>query len=140
MRVLLDEALPVGLDQLVHLHRLRDHRADDRQERHGALVVAVRRVLQLDAKLADRALVKGDRDGDAGDLLDALAQHAAGKARIAFDLRQHIGRPLRTTSSTIRRLGRCRAGAGRPPAPDEASTSISPVCWFSSTTRLEIAP
>ncbi len=58
--VLVDEALLVGLDQAVHPHRLRDHRADHAEELDGAVVVAVGLEAQVDADGADRAPVERD--------------------------------------------------------------------------------
>ena len=91
VRVLFDQALAIGFDEPMHLHRLRDHRADDGQKRHRAFVVAVRRVLEIDLELSDRLPLVRDRHRDVGDLL------AAGRpcAHTASEIAAPAARPAR---------------------------------------------
>ena len=69
MGVLVDEPLPVGADQAVHLDRLGDHRSDDAEKLRGAVVVAVSLVAEVDADRADGLALERDRRRDVGQFL-----------------------------------------------------------------------
>jgi hypothetical protein len=90
VRVLVDQLLALSLNQAVHAHRLRDHRSDDADEFRGAVVVAVRLEMQIDANGADRLAVERDRRRDVGELLLRQLGPLGGamqKARLAADAR-----------------------------------------------------
>ena len=69
MRVLVDEAALVFLDQPVDFHRLRDHRRDDAEEFDAAVEGPFGIELQIDSERADRAPVERDGDTDEAQLL-----------------------------------------------------------------------
>ena len=144
VRVLVDEPLPVGLDQPVHLHRLRDHRADDAEELDGAVVVAIRLEAQVDADGADGLAFERDRRGDVGQLLLGELgplRRAVEELRLAADPRHddRLAALHDLAGDALAQAIAHRACRGRS-RPADACSSTSPVCSFSSTTVLRTAP
>ena len=101
VRVLVDQALLVLLDQPLDLDRLRDHRRDDAEELDAALEVALRLELEIDAERADGSAVEQDRHADEAELLVAPARAASPRdcrnAGSRLTRGTTIGLPLSTT-------------------------------------------
>ena len=91
--VFVDQALPIGGDELVHLQRLRQHRRHDAVELHRAVVVAIggERELDLQHALALARLL--DRHADVGDLagLGPVRTRLARQRRFTARARYHDG-------------------------------------------------
>ena len=79
VRVLVEQSPPLLLDQPLHVERLRDHRADDAEELHAAVVVALRLEAEVDGERADGGAVHRDRHADEAELLLADGRDGAGR-------------------------------------------------------------
>ena len=90
--VLLEQALPLGLDEAVDAHGLAHHRGHDPEELGLAVVALVGLVGQGHAQRSHRARVGGDRHADEGRLVAARLLEDPGavqEERLAAHLRHH---------------------------------------------------
>ena len=100
VRVLVDQPPPLFLDDALDVERLGDHRADDAEELHAAVVVAIRLEAQVDGERADGGAIERDRHADVAQLLLRLSRRRGARLRNAGSLLMRgttIGFPLSTT-------------------------------------------
>jgi hypothetical protein len=92
VRVLVEQAPPLLLDHLLHVERLPEDRADDAEELHAAVVIALRFEAEIDSERADGDTVQDDRHADEAQLLLAVigpARREVEKCRLLADARHH---------------------------------------------------
>ncbi len=87
--ILIDEPLPLGVDQPLHAHRLPDHRRHQPQHPHQMVVVPVALERQIQRQRPHRSPVDGDRHADETDLalVELAARQPVAEHRLAADLR-----------------------------------------------------
>jgi hypothetical protein len=92
VRVLIHQPSPLLLDDALDVEGLGDHRADDPEELHAAVVVAIRLKAQIDGKGADGSAVEHNRHADVTQLLFQdlrTTRRQIEECRLLADARHH---------------------------------------------------